>query len=105
MSKRGKSYQERMLKMKKEILENTGISDGISRNVSTNDISDVSINSTNDSSDVSINSTNDSSDVSGNDTNTTKKSTDVYLYGLGGFSNNRLFWYTTNLDNNKNLLW
>ena len=57
-----KSYQERMLKMKKEILEND----------SSNDIKS--------DNDVSSNATND---ISGNSTNNTKSNNGLY-FGVGG---------------------
>ena len=59
------SYQNRMLKMKKDILENSGNNDD-----------------TNTTNDVSSNGTNTTKDVSSND-NTTK---DVYFYGIAGVS-------------------
>ena len=63
-----KSYQERMLKMKKEILENAGSND-------TNGSNDIKSDN-----DVSSNATND---ISGNSTNNTKSNNDVYFYGIG----------------------
>ena len=107
-----KSYQERMLKMKKEILENAGSNDtngsndiksdnDVSSNA-TNDISGNSTNNTKSNNDVSSNATNDISgnstnntksnndvssnatnDISGNSTNNTKSDNDVYFYGIG----------------------
>ena len=67
-----KSYQERMLKMKKEILENAGSNDTNSSNDGSNDIKS--------DNDVSSNATND---ISGNSTNNTKSNNDVYFYGIG----------------------
>ena len=64
-----KSYQERMLKMKKEILENAGSND-------TNGSNDIKLDN-----DVSSNATND---ISGNSTNNIKSNNDVYFYGIGG---------------------
>ena len=65
-----KSYQERMLKMKKEILENVGSNDTNGSNDGSNDIK-----SDND---------NDTNDISGSSTNNTKSNNDVYYYGIGG---------------------
>ena len=65
-----KSYQERMLKMKKEILENAGSNDTNGSNDGSNDIK-----SDND---------NDTNDISGSSTNNTKSNNDVYFYGIGG---------------------
>ena len=64
-----KSYQERMLKMKKDILENAGSND---TNDGSNDIKS--------DNDVSSNATND---ISGSSTNNTKSNNDVYFYGIG----------------------
>ena len=64
-----KSYKERMLKMKKEILENAGSNDTNGSNDGKSD-NDVSSNATN--------------DISGNSTNNTKSNNDVYFYGIGG---------------------
>ena len=67
-----KSYQERMLKMKKDILENAGSND---------------TNGTNDgSNDIKLDNDNDTNDISGSSssTNNTKSNNDVYFYGLGG---------------------
>ena len=63
-----KSYHERMLKMKKEILENAGSND-------TNGSNDIKLDN-----DVSSNATND---ISGNSTNNIKSNNDVYFYGIG----------------------
>ena len=63
-----KSYQERMLKIKKEILENVGSND-------TNGSNDIKLDN-----DVSSNATND---ISGNSTNNIKSNNDVYFYGIG----------------------
>ena len=65
-----KSYQERMLKMKKDILENAGSNDTNGSNDGSNDIK-----SDND---------NDTNDISGSSTNNTKSNNDVYFYGIGG---------------------
>ena len=65
-----KSYQERMLKMKKEILENAGSNDTNGSNDGSNDIK-----SDND---------NDTNDISGSSTNNTKSNNDVYFYVIGG---------------------
>ena len=65
-----KSYHERMLKMKKEILENAGSNDTNGGNDGSNDIKS--------DNDVSRNATNDIS------TNNTKSNNDVYYYGIGG---------------------
>ena len=67
-----KSYQERMLKMKKEILENVGSNDTNGSNDGSNDIKS--------DNDVSSNATND---ISGSSTNNTKSNNDVYFYGIG----------------------
>ena len=67
-----KSYEKRMLKMKKDILENAGITD------STND--------TNGIKGLTTNATNDTKDLSSNDSNTVKSNNDVYFYGVGGLS-------------------
>ena len=64
-----KSYQERMLKMKKEILKNAGSNDTNGSNDGSNDIK-----SDND---------NDTNDISGSSTNNTKSNNDVYFYGIG----------------------
>ena len=61
-----KSYQERMLKMKKEILENAGSNDTNGSNDGSNDIKS--------DNDVSRNATNDIS------TNNTKSNNDVYFF-------------------------
>ena len=81
-----KSYQDRMLKMKKEILENAGITD------STNDTNALSTDSTvksnKDTNALSI----DSTVKSNKDTNalstdsTVKSNKDVYFYGIGFLS-------------------
>ena len=68
-----KSYQERMLKMKKEILENAGSNDTNGSNDGSNDIKS--------DNDVSRNATND---ISGNSTNNTKSNNDVYFFCIGG---------------------
>ena len=70
-------YEERMLKMKKEIFENTGSND-------TNDSNGISIssNDTNDSNGISSNDTNNSNGLSINGTNTVKSNNDVYFYGI-----------------------
>ena len=68
-----KSYQERMLKMKKEILENAGSNDTNGSNDGSNDIKS--------DNDVSSNATND---ISGNSINNTESNNDVYFYGIGG---------------------
>ena len=65
-----KSYHERMLKMKKEILENAGSNDTNGSNDGSNDIKS--------DNDVSRNSTNDIS------TNNTKSNNDVYFFYIGG---------------------
>ena len=65
-----KSYQERMLKMKKEILENAGSNDTNGSNDGSNDIKS--------DNDVSRNATNDIS------TNNTKSNNDVYFFCIGG---------------------
>ena len=65
-----KSYKERMLKMKKDILENAGSNDTNGSNDGSNDIK-----SDND---------NDTNDISGSSTNNTKSNNDVYFYGIGG---------------------
>ena len=66
-----KSYHERMLKMKKEILENAGSND-------TN-------GSNNGSNDIKSDNDNDTNDISGSSsTNNTKSNNDVYFYGIGG---------------------
>ena len=65
-----KSYQERMLKMKKEILENAGSND---------------TNGSNDgSNDIKLDNDNDTNDIIGSSTNNTKSNNDVYFYGIGG---------------------
>ena len=67
-----KSYQERMLKMKKEILENAGSNDTNGSNDGSNDIkldNDVSSNATN--------------DISGNSINNTESNNGLY-FGVGG---------------------
>ena len=68
-----KSYQERMLKMKKEILENAGSNDTNGSNDGSNDIKS--------DNDVSRNATND---ISGISTNNTKSNNDVYFFCIGG---------------------
>ena len=65
-----KSYKERMLKMKKDILENAGSNDTNGSNDGGNDIK-----SDND---------NDTNDIGGSSTNNTKSNNDVYFYGIGG---------------------
>ena len=65
-----KSYQERMLKMKKEILENAGSNDTNGSNDGSNDIK-----SDND---------NDTNDIGGSSTNNTKLNNGLYFYGVGG---------------------
>ena len=65
-----KSYQERMLKMKKEILENAGSNDTNGSNDGSNDIK-----SDND---------NDTNDIGGSSTNNTKSNNGLYFYGVGG---------------------
>ena len=68
-----KSYQERMLKMKKEILENVGSNDTNGSNDGSNDIKS--------DNDVSRNATND---ISGSSTNNTKSNNDIYFFCIGG---------------------
>ena len=72
-----KSYQQRMLKMKKEILENAGITDSTN---DTNGIKGLTKNETNDSNALSTDST-------------VKSNNDVYLYAIRRFinNNNRFF--------------
>ena len=65
-----KSYQERMLKMKKEILENAGSNDTNGSNDGSNDIK-----SDND---------NDTNEIGGSSTNNTKSNNGLYFYGVGG---------------------
>ena len=65
-----KSYKERMLKMKKDILENAGSNDTNGSNDGSNDIKSDNGNGTN--------------DISGSSTNNTKSNNDVYFYGIGG---------------------
>ena len=65
-----KSYHERMLKMKKEILENAGSNDTNGGNDGSNDIKS--------DNDVTRNATNDIS------TNNTKSNNDVYFFCIGG---------------------
>ena len=62
-----KSNEERMLKMKKEILENAGISDGTN---DTNGIKGLTRNETNDSNILSTDST-------------VKSNNDLYVYDIG----------------------
>ena len=65
-----KSYQERMLKMKKEILENAGSNDTNGSNDGSNDIK-----SDND---------NDTNDIGASSTNNTNPNNCLYFYGIGG---------------------
>ena len=67
-----KSYQERMLKMKKEILENAGSNDTNGSNDGSNDIKSDNDND------------NDTNDISGSSTNNTKSNNDVCFYVIGG---------------------
>ena len=64
-----KSYEERMLKMKKDILENAGSNDGSNESLSSNDGS-------NDGSNESL-SSNDGGTIG------IKSNNDVYFYGIG----------------------
>ena len=65
-----KGYEERMLKMKKDIHENAGSND---TNLSSND-GTIDINL----------SSNDGTNDTNTTTNTTKSNNDVYFYGIGG---------------------
>ena len=67
-----KSYHERMLKMKRDILENAGSNDTNGSNDDSNDIKS--------DNDVSSNATND---ISGNSTNNTESNNGLY-FGVGG---------------------
>ena len=74
-----KSYQERMLKMKKEILENAGSNDTNGSNDGSNDIK-----SDND---------NDTNDIGGSSTNNTKSNNGLFLwYRRRGVNNSDSFF-------------